>query len=313
MVAGAGSAGRRLRRVQLVVGRRDLLGDTVEESEAAVLSGLKVAALLAGQDPDSSRPGPGWRSLSGAKVGFGANAYRKWTGAHWRLVSLVELGVPAGDPRALAAAEQVLGGLAAAGANPRRPRCRRPGAAVCLRGGQRLGRLLPAGIGRRRASPASQRLTSPVAVARRRLELRREGNRTTLVVPRDIASGMGVQEYALATGDEAGRRAVPFPSPVPLALHRHGHQVGVARPPLSAVLPLRHPPGPAHPRAARLCHRSPRRGRRRRPCASSVRGRHLGAREGVGGSKWEQATTAAAASWPRRPRWSTGAGQGQTR
>jgi hypothetical protein len=128
-----------------------------------------------------------------------------------------------------------------------------------------------------------------------------------------LPAAWGLQEYALATGDEAGRRAVPFPSPVPLALLRHGHQVGVARPPLSAVLPLRHPPGPAHPRAARLCHRSPRRGRRRRPCASSVRGRHLGAREGVGGSKWEQATTAAAASWPRRPRWSTGAGQGQTR
>ena len=34
--------------------------------------------------------------------------YRKWTGAHWRLVSLVELGVPAGDPRAVEAAQPVL-------------------------------------------------------------------------------------------------------------------------------------------------------------------------------------------------------------
>ncbi|MFQ5871493.1 MAG: hypothetical protein ACE5IB_04990, partial [Candidatus Geothermarchaeales archaeon] len=34
--------------------------------------------------------------------------YKKWTGAHWRLVSLVELGLPAGDRRALSAADQVL-------------------------------------------------------------------------------------------------------------------------------------------------------------------------------------------------------------
>jgi hypothetical protein len=34
--------------------------------------------------------------------------YGKWGGAHWRLISLVELGVPAGEPRCLAAAETVL-------------------------------------------------------------------------------------------------------------------------------------------------------------------------------------------------------------
>ncbi len=34
--------------------------------------------------------------------------YRKWTGAHWRLVSLAELGIPALEPRALAAAESLL-------------------------------------------------------------------------------------------------------------------------------------------------------------------------------------------------------------
>ena len=40
--------------------------------------------------------------------GFGVHPYRKWTGAHWRLVSLVELGIPAGEPRALRAAGTVL-------------------------------------------------------------------------------------------------------------------------------------------------------------------------------------------------------------
>jgi hypothetical protein len=49
--------------------------------------------LLAGQHEDG---------------GFGGDPYRKWTGAHWRLVSLAELGVPTDDPRVTAAAEHVL-------------------------------------------------------------------------------------------------------------------------------------------------------------------------------------------------------------
>jgi hypothetical protein len=51
-----------------------------------VLSGPKVRALLDGACRDK-------------------RAYRKWTGAHWRIVSLVELEVPAGEPRAVEAAE----------------------------------------------------------------------------------------------------------------------------------------------------------------------------------------------------------------
>ncbi|MEU3625186.1 hypothetical protein [Amycolatopsis coloradensis] len=70
--------------------RRDLLD---EEPDEDVLSGPIVRKLFAGQRPDG---------------GFGVAPYRKWTGAHWRLVSLAELGVPAGEPRALAALEPVL-------------------------------------------------------------------------------------------------------------------------------------------------------------------------------------------------------------
>lgn len=58
--------------------------------------GPMVRALLSGQQADG---------------GFGVHPYRKWTGAHWRLVSLVELAVPAGESRALRAAEIVLGWL----------------------------------------------------------------------------------------------------------------------------------------------------------------------------------------------------------
>jgi len=76
--------------------KRDLLGEAAPAEAARVLEGPKVRALLAGQQPDG---------------GFGVNVYGKWGGAHWRLVSLVELGVPAGEPCCLAAAETVLAWL----------------------------------------------------------------------------------------------------------------------------------------------------------------------------------------------------------
>jgi hypothetical protein len=71
--------------------RRDLLG---EETTDDVLSGELVQTLL---------------------VDRGVHPYGKWGGAHWRLVSLVELGVPEGEPRAVAAAETVLAWLTGRG------------------------------------------------------------------------------------------------------------------------------------------------------------------------------------------------------
>lgn len=71
--------------------RRDVLG---EESTENVLDGPKVQALFADG---------------------GKKPYSKWTGAHWRIVSLVELEIPAGEPRAVAAADQVLRWLTAPG------------------------------------------------------------------------------------------------------------------------------------------------------------------------------------------------------
>jgi hypothetical protein len=75
--------------------RRDVLEDRdgAAADAAQLLEGPKARALLAGQQPDG---------------GFGVHPYRKWTGAHWRLVSLVELAAPAGEPRLLAAASSVL-------------------------------------------------------------------------------------------------------------------------------------------------------------------------------------------------------------
>lgn len=79
--------------------RRDLLNDPALDDEARLLAGPIVRALLSGQQPDG---------------GFGRHPYSKWTGAHWRLVSLVELGIPAGEPRAVAAAQTVLDWLTGA-------------------------------------------------------------------------------------------------------------------------------------------------------------------------------------------------------
>ena len=73
--------------------RRDLLGETVDEHDPAIVGGPWMKALFAGQQADG---------------GFGGHPYKKWWGAHWRLVSMVELGLPAGEPRALAALETVL-------------------------------------------------------------------------------------------------------------------------------------------------------------------------------------------------------------
>ena len=80
--------------------RRDLLGEQADEDAGQVPAGAKVTALLSGQQPDG---------------GFGVHPYRKWTGAHWRLVSLVELAVLAREPRAAATAGHVLAWLASPG------------------------------------------------------------------------------------------------------------------------------------------------------------------------------------------------------
>lgn len=79
--------------------RRDVLGEDVKDF-TSVQDGPWVRSLLAGQQPDG---------------GFGVHPYRKWAGAHWRLVSLVELGLPATHPGARAAVGTVLDWLTSEG------------------------------------------------------------------------------------------------------------------------------------------------------------------------------------------------------
>ena len=76
----------------------ELKGAPLNSKEAVsaprlILTGSRVKALLAGQRRDG---------------GFGVHPYQKWTGAHWRLVSLIELGIPEEFPPAVRATNLVL-------------------------------------------------------------------------------------------------------------------------------------------------------------------------------------------------------------
>lgn len=76
----------------------DLKGVDPQSSQAKrakklITQGQRFRTLLEGQQSDG---------------GFGVHPYQKWTGAHWRLVSLVELGAPPGFRPAVRATDLVL-------------------------------------------------------------------------------------------------------------------------------------------------------------------------------------------------------------
>src|SRR5207249_7364935 len=68
----------------------------VEKTRRLIPKGPRVRTLLEDQKPDG---------------GFGVHPYQKWTGAHWRLVSLVELGIAEGFRPAGKATDLVVKGL----------------------------------------------------------------------------------------------------------------------------------------------------------------------------------------------------------
>jgi hypothetical protein len=76
----------------------DVLGQPPDSREVLaakkqIPNGPIVKTLLSGQRADG---------------GFGVHPYQKWTGAHWRLVSLVELGIPPGFRPAVKSTDLVL-------------------------------------------------------------------------------------------------------------------------------------------------------------------------------------------------------------
>lgn len=77
---------------------RDLLDSPDDSAEVKMAkklipSGPRTRLLLERQRPDG---------------GFGVHPYQKWTGAHWRLVSLVDLGIPSGHKASIRATRLVL-------------------------------------------------------------------------------------------------------------------------------------------------------------------------------------------------------------
>jgi len=77
----------------------------VKTARAQIPDSPRVRTLFAGQQAARRSSD---QSLAIHPGGFGVHPYKKWDGAHWRLVSLVELGIPADDPRARIAIDQVL-------------------------------------------------------------------------------------------------------------------------------------------------------------------------------------------------------------
>lgn len=65
----------------------------VRKARNLISRGLRVRVLLRGQKADG---------------GFGVHPYQKWTGAHWRLVSLVDLGISSGHKASVKATRLVL-------------------------------------------------------------------------------------------------------------------------------------------------------------------------------------------------------------
>jgi len=173
-----------------LLAQRDLLGEGDVHTDE-VLDGPMVRTLLSGQCRDG---------------GFGVHPYRKWTGAHWRLVSLVELGIPAGEPRALRAAHTVLDWLTGREhrssvvtvdelALPRLP------------GGERSRGLLPARARSRPPGGAAGRLARAVAWPDGgwNCDVRAHGPRSSF--PESLAPAWGLFEYWQATGESDARAA----------------------------------------------------------------------------------------------------------
>jgi hypothetical protein len=203
--------------------RRDLLGEPAAEADA--LRSPLVRALLAGLEDRAVLERP----------------YTKWTGAHWRLVSLVELGIPAGHGPATRAADAVLdhwarpdrlaGVLVVDGR--RRMHASQEGNAVAvacrlgLAGDDRVARLVEHLI-------AGQWPDGGWNCDRRRDVCRSSVHET-------LPALWGLSEYAAATGDARCREAVAAAAEVLLARHVV-FAGGSDRPIHHSVLDLHYPP-----------------------------------------------------------------------
>ena len=207
--------------------RRDLLGETDPPDLARVMDGPIVSTLLAGQQPDG---------------GFGVHPYRKWTGAHWRLVSLVELEVPHDDPQVGAALETVLDWIAdprSDGTSRRRPD------GVILSDASMEGNALAVACRLGRAQdPRAVRLAERLIEWQWpdggwNCDARATGRRSSF--HESHATMWGLFEYARATGDRAAGGAADRAAELLLS-HRIFRRAGSGEPIHRSWLVLHYPP-----------------------------------------------------------------------
>ena len=171
--------------------RRDLLDEAAARDLAAITTGPWVSALLTGQQDDG---------------GFGGNPYRKWTGAHWRLVALAELAVPARDPRVAAAAEHVLAWVVDDLRHPPRVLDGLPRSHASIHGNA-LGACTRLGLA---SDERTQRLAEAIISWQWpdggwNCDNRADGHRSSF--HESLRTAWGLQEYAAATGHPGAREA----------------------------------------------------------------------------------------------------------
>jgi hypothetical protein len=171
--------------------RRDLRDADSGSDRAAITSGPWISALLAGQREDG---------------GFGGDPYRKWTGTHWRLVSLAELEAPANDPRVAAAAEHVLAWIVDGLRNPPRmvDGLSRSHASIH---GNALGACTRLGLA---GDERTHRLAEAIISWQWpdggwNCDNRADGHRSSF--HESLRTAWGLQEYATATGHTGAREA----------------------------------------------------------------------------------------------------------
>ena len=155
--------------------RRDLLGEDSAAEASVVEKGHRQGAPR-GQQPDGS---------------FGVDVYSKWHGAHWRLGSLVELGIAPGHPAAVAAYRDgaaLVGEPAPCAIGPGHPWSSTP---MRVPGGPRARGGRAPRPRRGPTGPAPRDLPHGMALGRRRMELRQGSRDGPFLVLRERAAALG--------------------------------------------------------------------------------------------------------------------------
>ena len=267
----------------------------LESDEPGLRAAVRRDVLLgpSGETPEDIRRGPWVRRLladQAADGGFGGHPYAKWAGAHWRLVSLVELGLAGPDEAAVSAARTVvrwLNGEGHLGAMPViRGRARRHASqegnalAVCTR----LGMAFEPDV----AAIADRLVGWEWPDGGWNCDRHPEAHHSSVneSLPPDLGPPRVRGHHRGCPCPRCGptrSRVSAGPSRLPFAHDGQGHAPAGRRHPLAGVLALRHPAGAPGPVACRLREGRQDCRRTRRPGDQSARQTADGSPTAAGG------------------------------